>query len=381
MIEKRVSCLKLIILKKMSNKVIYIASANIPKNGGVSAKIDGTLSAARQLGYQTEFFGYGNGIKSTYATVWRGMVLSDASNIFFRRVTGWLNITLIPVYLMARLQGKRIIIDIPTPIKAQIGEILNTDSSRIKKLRHIIYEYIAGPIPYWCFNTIIQYGDEGAYFAFGNKKRTVMLGNGIDPERIKLREKLYGQDNNTINLVGVAYLSVYHGFDRIIKVIAQWNQTNNKKYVFHIIGDNPGTPILESLKNQAEKLNVSEYVVFHGIQNQQYIYKYYSQCDMAVGSLGLFRIDLITSSILKSREYCLAGIPFITAGKDYDFTGDIPFCFNVSNDDSIDDILQVFKSFPERRKTFTDEQIRQYAIEHLTFEAKLTSLGFQKITE
>jgi hypothetical protein len=77
---------------------------------------------------------------------------------------------------------------------------------------------------------------------------------------------------------------------------------------------------------------------------------------------------------LKVREYCLAGIPFIASGVDPDFPDNLPFRFVVSNDNEIDDILNVFSIFPQKRKTFTDEEIRQYAIDHLSYDSKFREM-------
>lgn len=113
---------------------------------------------------------------------------------------------------------------------------------------------------------------------------------------------------------------------------------------------------------------------FCGFQDKEFISRAYDSADIAVGSLGLFRIGLNTSSILKIREYALAGIPFITAGYDPDFQEDMPFRFLVPNDESISPIVNVLERFPSARKTFTDEDIRKYAIENLSLESKFDQM-------
>ena len=91
--------------------------------------------------------------------------------------------------------------------------------------------------------------------------------------------------------------------------------------------------------------------------------------------MGLFRLNLSIASVLKAREYCLAGIPFIACGKDPDFPDEkLSFRLTVSNNDDTDDLLRIFKEF-FISYPYDDDEIHSYAIRHLSFEKKIENMG------
>ena len=140
------------------------------------------------------------------------------------------------------------------------------------------------------------------------------------------------------------------------------------------MGGEDDNPEIISLKALAESSGAGDCVIFHGRRESDYISAMYSQCDIGIGALGLHRKGLEDSSILKIREYALAGIPFITAGSDPDFTGEEPFRFVVPNDESISPIVECLLSFPQKRKSFTDSQIRAFAESRLVYSKKLQTI-------
>jgi hypothetical protein len=128
------------------------------------------------------------------------------------------------------------------------------------------------------------------------------------------------------------------------------------------------------LKELVSKFDLKEYVSFIDNQNTSFLQKFYSEAHLAISSLGLFRVKLNESSDLKSREYCLVGIPFVAAGKDLDFSGNEYFRIQVSNDDSIDDILKIFRNFPDSIPNISNQEIRDYAINNLNMEIKVKKI-------
>lgn len=359
--------------------VIYIVGKDIPEIGGVYYKVKGLMDTFARFGYQTEILTNRSNSKRNTFKLYARIVKTRSKHILIRGLHGWLFMFIVPYLILARMQGKRLILDVPTPFQAAVYEILNRDNiGKFKKCKHIIYHYLGYPFITWFVNVVIQNGDESPYFMFGAKKKTLFLGNGIDPNRMALREKRYTWPSGELNLVGVADVNIYHGFDRVIKAVGKWNNDQEREFKvrFHIIGGRSRPELITALKQLAEHCGVEAYIVFHGPQYHDYVYDFYSTCHLAVGSLGLFRIHLQSSSVLKVREYCLAGIPFIAAGDDPDFSGDIPFRFEVSNNENPDDLLRVFETFSARRNLFSDEDIREYAIEHCSFESKAEKLGF-----
>jgi len=369
------------IFKKLKDQnILYILSNQA--GSGVTKKVNETLSAAELLGYKTFLFEVRHNSKYELFRCLRLILLTDFRYIIIRNF-GVLNLLFLPFLLLARIQGKFLVLDIPTPYKGTVGEILqNSQLSSWVKRRGIFFIFLNGPWSLWIYNLIVQYGDEMPYFEFLNKKRTLLLGNGINPNRIRARDIEYNLEYyNTIQLVGVATIQPYNGYDRIVNAMHQWNIVLRKKpqVFFHIVGSE--TKCSEELKKLALDLELSNQVIFHGSRDQKYISELYDVSHLAVSSIGFYRINLNSTSNLKSREYCLAGIPFIASGHDVDFEGYVPFRFDVSNDDTVDDLLNIFFEFPDNIKNLTVEDIRSYAEINLTYTSKLIKLGFKKLVD
>ena len=367
------------IFKKLKDQnLLYILSNQA--GPGVYLKVKETLSAAEVLGYETYLFEVKQNSKYELIRCLKTILQTDFRYIFIRDF-GNINLLILPFLLLARIQGKFLILDIPTPYKGSIGEILlNSQLSTWVKWRGIFFMYMNGPWSLWVFNLIVQYGDEMPYFEFLNKKRTIQLGNGINPNRIRARDIDHNFEYyTTIQLVGVATIQPYNGYDRVVKAMHEWNivQRKNPQVYFHIVGSE--TKCSEKLRILVEDLGLKNQVVFHGPRDQKYISELYDVSHLAVSSIGFFRINLNSTSNLKSREYCLAGIPFIATGHDVDFETHLPFRLVVSNNETIDELLDIFSNFPDNIKNLHVDDIRTYAKTKLTYTAKLIKLGFKNL--
>ena len=121
--------------------------------------------------------------------------------------------------------------------------------------------------------------------------QTIKITNGIDVENIKLREKKEYADKKEINIIGVALISFWHGYDRVISGLNEYYQKNGDQsdYIikFHIVGDGPE---LQNLKNIVNKYNLSKYIFFYGIKNEKELDDIFDKCDIAIVSLGIHRI-------------------------------------------------------------------------------------------
>ena len=71
-----------------------------------------------------------------------------------------------------------------------------------------------------------------------------------------------------------------------------------------------------------------------------------SNCDIAIGSLGAFRINLKKLSTLKSREYCAWGFPTVNCTSTDIIEDNDPYCLFVPEDESnvnIDEVVKFYK--------------------------------------
>ena len=359
------------------NKITFYTVSELKPNTGIYFKMTGLVDAALSLGYEAELKCVRCVKIKDFISFYKNFVRSDSKFIFLRDIHSWQMMLSYPFLIVSRLQGKVLINDIPTPGQAQLLEMSNNeDRSKLILIISKLLLLLKGPVPYWFFNKLIQYGNEGAFFSFGNKRKTIMLGNGIEKDRIKLRKKEYLSHSGQLHLLGVANLQVSHGYDRIVKAVAAWNSTSQQKVFFHLVSGNAAPPILRMIQSLVSQYHIEEYIIFEPSMDTNQLYDMYGKCDLAVGGVAGYKVGLTMSSALKLREYCLAGMPFMFSTIDADFPEGLPFCFQVSNDDSIDDILKVFEEFPDKRLQFSDESIRQYAIDNLNYRIKLQRLGF-----
>jgi len=208
-------------------------------------------------------------------------------------------------------------------------------------------------------------------------KKIVLINNGIRLEDIKIKNQ---NKNSFINLVSIANVAFWHGYDRIIKGLYEYYKNNPKKEVYyHCVGEGPE---LENLKSLVKELKLEKYVIFHGTKVGEELDKIVDESDIAFGSLGNHRKGLYRDSALKNREYCARGIPFVIASNDQDFPKSFPYVFRIPQDDSSVDIDKVINWYEDLSKKHPDYslEMRKYAEENLSWDAKMKPV-IEKIKE
>lgn len=200
-------------------------------------------------------------------------------------------------------------------------------------------------------------------------KPHITIGNGFDVNSSPCQQPpLY--TSKELHLLFVANVSRWHGVDRLIKGLAAYRGPMN--ITLHIAGDGAE---LQNLKRIVSELKLSKQVIFHGFTTGKDLDDLFNTCHIAVGSLGIHRIGLTESSILKVREYCARGIPWIIACKDPDFPEDFPYIYRIPADESPVSIEEVIK-FAERMYADPDhpQKMRAYALDHLDWSVKMKKL-------
>jgi glycosyltransferase involved in cell wall biosynthesis len=353
--------------------LVYIAKYDPGRSTGIRSKIISTLKAAEAMGYTTRNINELHDGGMRFRHIVREIVAANEKYLFVRSFTES-NLFLIPALLLARLQGKVIIVDIPTPHKIAAKEIWQQPSPLASKLYRVGLLFLGGSYSLWPASTIIQHADESFWFSFGNKRKTIKMGNGVDLDRVPLRDQVPQWPAKELRLVAVATVAFWHGYDRLIRAVNEWVNDPTSPYGIHltIIGDGRA---LDGLKSQVEEAGIGRFVSFTGMMDQTAINDYFTKSHLAVGSLGIHRKGLTESSELKAREYCAAGIPFVASGSDPDFPSELPFRVRVSLGESTDDLKNLFREFGELTRRFTTEEMRQYAETQLSYRSKLRKIG------
>jgi glycosyltransferase involved in cell wall biosynthesis len=248
------------------------------------------------------------------------------------------------------------------------------------KLNHqhleIWFEYLFGKLMRKQSDAIICVTNEITNYQLKHSgtmyKPHLTLGNGFEVNSVSTKEALPPQ-NMELHLLCVAMVNRWHGLDRLLQGLAAYDGT--PKVILHIAGDGPELPQLHKLTNE---LGIGDRVIFHGFTTGKALDDLFDQCHVAVGSLGIHRIGLKEASILKAREYCARGIPFIYGIADPDFPADFPYILHLPADESpinIDSVL----AFAQEVCADPDhpQKMRRYAEEHLDWSVKMRRLkGF-----
>lgn len=202
-----------------------------------------------------------------------------------------------------------------------------------------------------------------------NKLHYLCLGNGIDTSQIKIRTCpiFKGQE---IQLLCVANVALWHGLDRLIHGMSEYN--GSQDIYLHIVGDGSALPNIRKL---VSTLHLENQVIFHGHKSGTDLDAMFDQCHIAVGSLGGFRINMHEMSSLKSGEYCARGIPFILAATAMDFPKNWPYILHVPETETpinMDDVIE----FADRVLADPNhvQEMREYAESHLDWMIKMKIL-------
>ena len=191
--------------------------------------------------------------------------------------------------------------------------------------------------------------------------------NGVDVETISKR---IPEVTDTIRIIAVAAMCNFHGYDRLIEGLNYYYLANGKRRVeLHMVGGKaePGNELLR-YKELVKQYSLEEYVFFYGKKEGTELDQIYNKCNLAVASLGMYRIGYKTATSLKIREYLAKGMPIIAGSKVDIFENEkFPYFLEFPNDDSyikIDKIVDFYDMiYVNKSSEDLNDIIRQYAID------------------
>lgn len=190
---------------------------------------------------------------------------------------------------------------------------------------------------------------------------TIKIDNGIDMNRIPLKKEK-SPNSNEIRLITVSSMYYWHGYDRLIRGVAEYykDDSNATREVYI---DMVGTGRCEQeWKELAEELNVSKYVLFHGYKSGKDLDELFDNADIAVATLALHRNGISKGAVLKLREYCARGIPFILAGVDIGLDDGCEFSLAIPENEDAVNFNEIIYFFEElNKKGIASKDIRDYA--------------------
>ena len=188
--------------------------------------------------------------------------------------------------------------------------------------------------------------------------------NGIDVDSIQVRRQ---SGIDTIRLIAVAAMCIFHGYDRLIEGLHRYyTKGGTRRIEIHFVGgkDAPGNELMR-YKELCGKYQLQEYITFYGEKTGKELDEIYDRCNLAVASLGMYRIGYKTANSLKVREYIAKGLPIVTGCPvDIFEKGDYQYCCEFANNDTYIEMDRIVKFFDkvyqeDEQKIIT--QIHQYA--------------------
>ena len=176
-------------------------------------------------------------------------------------------------------------------------------------------------------------------------KETVNIENGIDLASIRPQRKMACP--KTIRIISVSYEWAVHGYDRLIRGIAEYNRHDNNKYRIEAIF--VGT-VLPSTKKLIKRLKVHEYVTIRGTKYGEELDEIYDQCDLGMGCVAIHRRRTKTVSTIKTKEYIAKGIPFFYAGTPLFDEKSFPYSLQFESKEGALDMAKIVEFYEEMEK-------------------------------
>lgn len=167
--------------------------------------------------------------------------------------------------------------------------------------------------------------------------KTINIFNAVDTNSLTFSPCLTESDS-TIRFVMVAYFAYWHGLDRIVDSILEFNEVHSgtEQVELHIIGYGPA---LDAIKTNASN------IIFHGPKSGAELSNLMNKMHVGVDSLGRHRVNVAENNSLKSKEYLYFGLPIIKSHTDSSID-DYDYVLTLKNEDdifSVEDVIHWFK--------------------------------------
>ena len=345
-------------------KALFLHFHDFYPHSGISKKILYQVSALRECGLDVFLCHMTIDENGYQRRVCNETVIEDFGNSFFAKFLKWVRFKTLTKYILEnkiefvyirsfyntnppllkmlrnlQREGVKIVMELPTyPYDIEVKSPSLSLSNRMIFLVNRLYR---GRLKS-CLTKIVTFSDYKEIHGV----KTINISNGIDFERIKLKSAK-SQSPNRINLLGVAEIHYWHGFDRLIKGLADYykNVQIETEVFFDIVGGGVQNE-LDMLKNLTRELNLENYVTFYNESSGEELDAFFEKADFGVASLGRHRSGISKIKTLKTREYAARGIPFIYSETDDDFDN-MPYIIKAPADESpidINKIVEFYKS-------------------------------------
>ncbi|MGV8139817.1 MAG: hypothetical protein AB2L20_31920 [Mangrovibacterium sp.] len=336
-------------------KALFLIFHDFSEGSGISKKIRSQLNALKECGLDVRLCylttntdgdhkrmlengvleNYGKGIIAKFKKRFcysrlKAYILENEVQLLYIRSAHNANPFLIHLLKKVKKAGIKTVMEIPTyPYDQEYQKVPLSDFIRFygdRLFRYRLARYI---------ERIVTFSNDKIIFG----TPTINLSNGIDFNQIKLKSRM-PPDKEYLQMIGVAEIHFWHGFDRVLTGLAQYYKGQiQKKVYFDVVGEGVYEE-MERLKTIVRTNHLEKYVTFHGIKSGAELDLLFENAHIGIGSLGRHRSGIIHIKPLKNREYAARGIPFVYAEIDDDFE-DKYYVMKVPSDETPLDIEKV----------------------------------------
>ena len=181
---------------------------------------------------------------------------------------------------------------------------------------------------------IVTYSDDKEIWGIP----TIETSNCVSYKDVLPRSSHYKLEKGTIRLTCVANFMYWHGVDRLINGIKDYN--GDYEIILNIVGDGKEIKKLKRLSKGMKN------IIFHGIKTGDDLLKIFNETDIAVDALGRHRSGVSFNSSLKGKEYVAMGIPVISAVRtDLDNIPNFLYYYRFPADESHIDIEKIIEFY------------------------------------
>lgn len=357
-------------------KGIYIAAVDLfnPNENGVIKKIYGQVKAFKNLGIDMDIahiekmklkfnnellnkrinkpsnFNFHSQLLSNYCNE-----LKKYNFVYIRFSRG--DIKYYKLIKFLNENNVKVIIEIPTyPYKEQYS---------YKKIKNVIYGLLDVIIWKKIKKYVYRIATTNSMKSIEGVK-CINISNGIDLDELPLSK--YNQGSSSINMVGIANLNKWHGYDRVIIGLYDYYKTNDlkKEYVkFYVIGEGREK---QNLLDLTEKLGLNNVVKFLGLKSGNELDHEIDKMNIGISSLALFRAGGGHDPI-KTKEFLGRGLPVVLGYEERLVDMKLDYVIKVKEDESKIDINYIVKLYEDKK--WDKKVIRKYSSENLSWESQI----------
>jgi glycosyltransferase involved in cell wall biosynthesis len=291
-------------------RIAYVLYWNLHRRDGVAKKIRGQVDHWRTAGHDVEVFCVSRGDASD--SPWRIFPFRSfrdryrATQAFQRAVVDWLPDVAYLRFDVFLPPVTRMVSEVPTVAEIQTVERAEMKLRRVRSNTTLLYNEVTAPLVLARTRGLVCVTHEIAEqrFVTAHGKPTIVIGNGIDLERVRALPPAENDGPHVVFLASVG--QAWHGVDKIL-----WMAEQLPDVTFHFVGyrpeDVPGTP--------------PPNLIAHGVLTREEYEPILARCDAGIGTLALHRLDMYEASTLKVREYLGYGLPLVLGYEDTDLAG------------------------------------------------------------